>query len=299
MTALLIAGHGTRDAVGVAQFHTLCEQVQEVLPNVHVAGGYLELSAPPIADAVTELVGRGHRDIVCVPLVLVAAGHAKGDIPAALARERRRHRGLSFRYGRPLGNHAAVLSLLEQRLDEVLPVEQRNGAAVVLVGRGSTDPDANSDVAKAARLLFEGRGLGTVDAAFISLAGPDVRGGLERARRLGHERVVVLPYFLFDGVLPARVDAQARDYAIEHPGLDVRVAGVIGPEPALADLVAQRYAEAQAGQARANCDACIYRVALPGFEVKVGAPQTLHDHPHDPADPHHHHHHDRLAVRPV
>ena len=53
-----------------------------------VAGGFLELSAPPMTDAVGELYDRGHRHLVAVPLVLVGAGHAKGDVPAALARER-------------------------------------------------------------------------------------------------------------------------------------------------------------------------------------------------------------------
>ena len=38
---------------------------------------------------------------------------------------------------------------------------RRRSDAVVIVGRGSTDPDANADLAKAARLLADGRGLGT------------------------------------------------------------------------------------------------------------------------------------------
>jgi sirohydrochlorin cobaltochelatase len=30
-----------------------------------------------------------------------------------------------------------------------------------------------------------------------------------------------------------------------------------------------------------NCDMCVYRTALPGFEHRVGAPQRPHEHPHD------------------
>ena len=124
------------------------------------------------------------------------------------------------------------------------------------------------------------------------LPDPGPQGGvpLERARRLGAGRIVVLPYFLFDGVLPSRTHEQARAWASEHPGLDVRCAGVIGPEPELVDLVIERAEEARLGDIRMNCDTCLYRIALPGFEHRVGALQHPHDHPDDPSHAHSHTH---------
>jgi sirohydrochlorin cobaltochelatase len=285
---LLVAGHGTRDDAGVAEFGRFIVRLRERLP-VDVAGGFIELSPPPLAEAVAELAARGHRRIAAVPLVLVAAGHGKGDIPGAMARALARHPGLAYVYGRPLGPHPILLSLLDERLGTVLGRRaERADTAVLLVGRGSTDPDANAEVCKVARLLWEGRGLGAVETAFVSLARPDVPAGLERCRRLGFRRVVVLPYFLFPGVLPDRVAAAARTYAAGHPGLEVRGAGVIGDCAGLADLVVERYAEAVAGDIRMNCDTCVHRVAMPGFEEKVGAPQVPH---HHPGDPYHHHGH--------
>jgi sirohydrochlorin cobaltochelatase len=285
-----VVGHGTKDAAGVAQFGELVQRVRDAAP-VEVEGGFLELAPPPITDAVARLVAAGHRAVDVVPLVLVAAGHSKGDIPAALERERRRHPGLAFRYSRPLGPHPRLLETAAQRLADVVPQEQWGETAVVLVGRGATDPDANAEVAKTARLLQEGRGIGTVETCFISLAEPSVPAGLERARRLGYQRIAVLPWFLFAGVLPDRITAQTRAWADEHRPLEVRVAGLLGPTSALADVVAERWGELDGGDLRMNCDTCAYRVALPGFEDKLGAPQTPHDHPDDPADPHHHHSH--------
>jgi sirohydrochlorin cobaltochelatase len=222
--------------------------------------------------------------------VLVAAGHSKGDIPAALKREELRHPGLSFRYARPLGPHPLLLAEAESRLLDVVAREQWSDTAVVLVGRGATDPDANSEIAKVARLLQEGRGVGTVETCFISLARPSVPEGLERARRLGYARVVVLPWFLFAGVLPDRITAQAQAWSAEHPDVDVRFAGLLGPTDALAAVVVERWTEIGSGDLRMNCDTCAYRIALPGFEAKVGAPQTPHDHPDDPAHPQAHDH---------
>ena len=290
MTPLLVVGHGTRSSAGVAQFRALVDRVRTRAGGVAVEGGLIELAPPVVADAVGSLVAAGHRRLAAVPLVLVAAGHAKGDIPASLTRERGRHPGLEYTYGRPLGPHPTLLALLEERLDAVLDPADRAATAVLLVGRGSSDPDANAEVHKVARLFFEGRGLATVETAFVSLAEPSVPAGLERCRRLGAHRVVVLPYFLFAGVLPERIVAQASEWATAHPGVDVRCAGLIGDCDGLADLVLERYAEALHGDLRMNCDTCVYRISLPGFEAKVGAPQRPHDHPHDPGGSHSHPH---------
>jgi sirohydrochlorin cobaltochelatase len=179
---------------------------------------------------------------------------------------------------------------MDSRIDAVLERELRSETMLVVVGRGTTDPDANAELAKVARLLEEGRGFAGVEYGFISLASPGVPAALEKCRRLGARRIVVVPYFLFAGVLPDRVVAQTQEFAAEHPDLDVRSAGLLGATTELAELVLERYTEIQSGDIRSNCDTCLYRIALPGFELKVGAPQTPHDHPDDPAHPHGHGH---------
>ena len=73
------------------------------------------------------------------------------------------------------GSDSATLALehaveLTERLDAVLDAAERAASTVVLVGRGSTDPDANAEHVKVARLLWEGSGLAGVEPAFVSLA---------------------------------------------------------------------------------------------------------------------------------
>jgi sirohydrochlorin cobaltochelatase len=282
MTPLLIAGHGTADTEGAAQFRQFVKRVAGRV-EAPVAGGFIELSPPPLREAVAELVAGGVRRLAAVPLMLVAAGHAKGDIPAALARERSRHPGLSTVYGRPLGPHPAILGVLRDRLAEA---GAREDTTVLLIGRGSTDPDANAEVAKVARLLAETTGVADVQYAFVSLAPPDTAAGLTRCHRLGARHVVVLPYFLFTGVLPRRVVRHAHAWAADHAGVRVDVADVLGDVDPLADLVIERYREALAGDIRMNCDTCVYRAAMPGHLHRVGAVQTPHEHPHDHVHPH-------------
>jgi sirohydrochlorin cobaltochelatase len=298
---LLLIGHGTRSDAGVAEFARLVERVRGRGTVPTVDGGFIELAGPSVTEVVTRMETRARPwEVVAVPLVLTAAGHGKGDIPASLAREAVRHPGLAYRYGRPLGPHPVLQEILAARIDAALAAAPRGGTHVVLVGRGSTDPDANAEVAKVARLLWEGRGYDGVDIAFVSLTEPSVPAALERARRLGATRVVVAPYFLFPGVLPDRVAAQSREFARSHRGTDVRVAELIGDCDELADLVLERYQEALAGDIRMNCDTCAYRVALPGFADKVGRPQTPHHHPDDPTShPSHGHAHAHPHAAPL
>ena len=295
MNPLLVVGHGTVDEAGVSMFTAFVERLRASAP-VAVEGGFLELASPPIQEAVTALVSQGHRQLDVVPLVLVAAGHSKGDVPAALERERLRNPGVTFRYARPLGPHPLLLADLTDRLTEVVPADAWPDTAVVLVGRGATDPDANAEVAKVARLLLEGRGIGTVETSFVSLAQPGVPAALDRADRLGFKRIVVLPYFLFAGVLPDRIVAQARAWAADHPDHEVLTADVVGASDRLVELAQERWRELDEGDIRMSCDTCAYRVLMPGFEAKLGMPQTPHDHPDDPTHQHshghgHHHHH--------
>ena len=243
-----------------------------------MAGGFIELSAPALRDAVSSLVNGHPAAMVAVPLMLSAAGHAKGDIPAALARERQPPPRLDVDLRpspwAPSGPHQPA-GQARRRL------RRRTRPAVLLVGRGSTDPDANADVVKTARLLWEGRDYPLAETAFVSLARPDVAEGLERCRLLGARRIVVARYFLFPGVLPDRVAEQAAAYAAAHPELDIACTDVLGDCDEIAALVWERYREALAGDIRMNCDVCVYRIAMPGFEHRVGEPQHPHDHPHD------------------
>jgi sirohydrochlorin cobaltochelatase len=289
--ALLVVGHGSRDPRGAREFHELVDHVRRRNPSLSVEGGFIELSRPPISECVDRLAQRGAQSVAAVPLMLLAAGHAKDDIPATLVREKMSHPGMSFSYGRALGIRPELLELMDERVSAVVSEGEKEETAVLVVGRGSSDPDANSDLSKIARLFYEGRPYPIVEGAFVSMTPPDVADGLERCRRLGAKRIVVFSYFLFTGVLEKRIRAQSDAFATAHPGIEVRYAGYFGPNEKIADLVVERYTEAVEGDIRMNCDVCVHRVALPGFEDKVGAPATPHYHPDEPGHHSHGHHH--------
>ena len=241
--------------------------------------GFIELAEPDLDEAIDRLVAGGASSVVAVPLVLLGAGHLKNDGPAALARGRERHPHVALHYARDLGIHPTPLEVASERIAATVDGDAGEWAAVV-VSRGSSDPDATADLYKVARLLWDGRGLATVEPAFVSLAPPDVAAALDRCAALGARRIAVVPYFLFTGILVDRIADQATQWAADHPSVEVRVGPELGPDRRIAQLVLARYREAVEGDVRMNCDCCAYRVAMPGYENRVGAPIPVHSHHH-------------------
>lgn len=259
---LLLIGQGSHDDAGSAEFGRFVHRLRCRLDQTaaEVSGGYLKQSPPLLSDSVAALVARGHHRLVALPLSL---NQVDEELPEALALEQKKHPTLVYDTGRPLGPDPRVLALLAERLGETLADLASPGAlrlvteeepqpvslaetAIVLVGEGSTDPAANAEVHRVSRLFWETHGYDymTVETAFVSVTPPGVPGGLERCRRLGARRVIILPYLLFAGGMLERVWAQALAYGAGHPELDIRCAEVIGDCEALADVVIDRYEEA-------------------------------------------------------
>ncbi|MFJ6753185.1 sirohydrochlorin chelatase [Streptomyces sp. NPDC091266] len=285
--ALLIAGHGTRDEGGAEALRALVRELGERHPEVPVAGGFFG-PAPaelPLGDAVAELVGRGVTRLAAVPLLLAPTGPVPGSLAAALERAQLDHPGLDCAHSGELGPHPRLLDALERRLDEALGggarrPQDRARTTVLLVARGATDPHANAEVARAARLLWEGRGFAGVEIAFVSHTAPDVPAGLDRCRTLataspaagGRGRIVVLPYFLFPGGLLDRLWMQTEGWSAAHPETEVLGAQVLGSPPALADVVMERYRETVAGDPLLGGAPCGCRAAAEDARDADGAP---------------------------
>ena len=163
----------------------------------------------------------------------------------------------------------------EMCIRDSIPPEQ---TLLLLVGRGASDPDANADVAKVMRLLWEGLGLGWGETAYSGVTFPLTAPALDHAVRLGFPRIVVFPWFLFTGVLVKRIRAAVEAAAAKHPGVEFVQAKYFSDHPLILQTFVQRAEEIDEGGNAMNCQLCKYREAMPGFEAEVGLPQESHHH---------------------
>lgn len=279
---IMICGHGSRNAHAETEFARFVLALRRRLGEVPVEYGFLEFANPVLAAGLDRLAARGVRRILAAPGMLFAAGHAKNDIPAVLNGWAERNPGIAVAYGRELGVDLKMLNAAADRVRQAIakagdsvPADQ---TLLLLVGRGSSDPDANSNVAKMARMLWEGLGLGWAETAYSGVTFPSVEAALENAARLPFRRVVVFPYFLFTGVLVKRIYAAADAAAARHRHVEIVKADYLGDHPLVLDTMIDRIGEIVAGEANMNCQMCKYRERTPGFEGDVGRAQESHHH---------------------
>jgi precorrin-8X/cobalt-precorrin-8 methylmutase len=277
---IVVAGHGSRDPDGVKEFEQLVELIKKRAPQQVVSHGYLEFASPTIDQAVVTQLNAGTQQVVMVPGVLLAASHAKNDMPSELLVFAKNYPDIDFHFGAPLGLHPLLLQVMQERIvaaEAQSPnTVRRDDTCLVLVGRGTTDPDANGEVSKFARMLEEGMGFGTAFVCYSGTAKPLVSDGLRAAAQLGYARLIVVPFFLFDGILVKRIYAAADIIQEREPTLEVLKAGYLGVHPNVADVIIVRAQEAIEGRAAMNCALCKYRVQIVGFEEQVGEPQRAH-----------------------
>ncbi|MFV0245330.1 MAG: sirohydrochlorin chelatase [Qingshengfaniella sp.] len=285
-TGVMLCGHGSRSQSAVDEFAGFARQLPARLPEGWPTEyGYLEFANPVLRDGLDKLRVAGCDRILAVPGMLFAAMHAKNDIPTVLSTYAAEH-GIEVVYGRELGIDPRMIAAAGDRIAQAIaradaatgPVPLSE-TCLVVIGRGASDPDANSNVSKVARMLWEGMGFGWCEVGYSGVTFPLVEPCLTHVTRLGYRRVVVFPYFLFSGILIDRIYGFTDKVAAAHPEIEFIKAGYLGDHPGVLDTFAERVTEL-AGDVPPppTCSLCKYRTQILGFEAEVGAPQESHHH---------------------
>ena len=306
--AVMICGHGSRDDAAIEEFNSLAVHLRKRLPDHDVESGFLEFATPVIRTGLDKLKERGASKIVCLPGMLFAAGHVKNDLPSELNTFGSENPEIEMMFGRELAIDSKLLAAARDRIEAALKDAgdhiAREDTLLMVVGRGTNDSDANSNVSKVARMLWEGMGFGWAEVSFSGVAFPLVNEGLERALKLGYKRIVVFPYFMFTGILVRRIYTWADEAAAANPDVEIVKASYLNDHEQLIDCFVDRFKEVLEGSNDMNCLLCKYREQIIGYEHDHGAPQVGHHHhvvgvgtdghgaeDHGVHHGHHHHHH--------
>ena len=265
-TGVMICGHGSRSQSAVDEFATLAEKLPAYLPADWMTDyGYLEFANPVIRDGLDRLRDAGCDRIFAVPGMLFAAMHAKNDIPTVLNTYAARH-GISVNYGRELGVDPKMIAAAAGRVQEA--VDKANAdlghlplteTCLVVIGRGASDPDANGNVSKVARMVQEGMGFGWCEVGYSGVTFPLVEPCLQHVALLPYKRVIVFPYFLFSGILIDRIYGFTDQVAAQHPSIQFVKAGYLGDHPKVLETFAERIMEQDSATPPPNCGVCGYR----------------------------------------
>ena len=212
---LIAVAHGTRHPAGIAEVTKLIDLVRIRRPDLRVQLCWLERATPSLAEMLTTVDG----PVVVVPALLSTGYHVKVDITATVA-------------GRPdtavaaqLGPDVRITQVVSERLGQATALTDLLPAKrpVMLIGAGSSDPQALTELAEVGRQLER----------IISL---DVLvGQLTDATSLSQspQGTLVANYLLAPGYF--------NDLLHRRAGPGLVVADPIGADPLVADVILDRY----------------------------------------------------------
>lgn len=212
---LVAVAHGSADPAAQQTVRALLVAVRDLV-DAPVAEAYLHAGEP---DLGTALAAAG-RSAVVVPLLLSGGYHLFSDVlPAATA--------AGDHLAPPLGPDPALTAVLSDRLAESgAPAD----TPVVLAAAGSSDPPAVADVQAQADLL-DAHWPGPVVTVDASGGAPAVDQAVARLLVRSARPVAVASYLLAPGRFADRLAGAAASW----------VAAPLGPHPAVARLIAERY----------------------------------------------------------
>ncbi len=261
---ILLVGHGSRDARGNEEIERFADMWRKAHPDWRIDLCFIEFADVLLDEGLDRAAGDSDR-VIIVPLILNAAGHVKMEIPRHIAEARSRHAGVEFLYVRHLGVGEETLRAMQGQLGavrKVLDVPDAKTTGVIVLGRGSSDMTANGEVARLARWMFEQSDHEIVDTAFTGITGPRLETAVQRQTRIGMTQIVVLPFYLFTGVLIERIRRQVERLKLQYPAIAFGLGSYIGFDEAIFGLADKRVAEARGeadGRVMMECEGCKYR----------------------------------------
>lgn len=240
MKAVLYICHGSRVKAGQAAALAFIEQTKSQMQAPIQEACFLELAEPSIAQGIAKCIERGATEIIAVPFLLLHAGHAKVDIPNELERAMLPYPHIPLFYGEPLGVHENLVDVMIKRMRE-MEVAIDDNPAVLIVGRGSSEPEVYGYFEEIVRVFKEKTGCSVVETGFLAACGPSFQEALTALVERGPKQVVVLPYLLFTGIL---MKSMERTVSQVKSDSSVLLCPPLGYDPLISQILRQRVEEA-------------------------------------------------------
>lgn len=237
MRAILYVGHGTRSKKGAEEAKQFLQNVMNEVKEPIQEISFLELTDPSVEEGFNRCVERGATSITVVPLFLLTAGHMKHDIPDALRSLQKKNPHIAVTIAEAFGVQDMILDAMTELIMDTAGLFSPNDA-VLIVGRGSSDPDIQENFSSIVSGLKSRLGIENTDVCYLAAATPTFEEGLERICQEDSGSIVVVPYLLFGGLLLSEVQNAVRKK--QQAGKSIVVTKALSKHAAIKDLVVVR-----------------------------------------------------------
>ncbi|WP_411843093.1 sirohydrochlorin chelatase [Salinicoccus sp. HZC-1] len=239
MRGILYVSHGSRIKEARQEALSFIESVKSQVDVALQETCFLELAEPDLKQGVNTLVEKGATEISVVPVLLLSAGHYFNDIPEEMQRIKAKLPNIKFLYGKPLGVQSRLTNILKERIEET-EIRPKRDAKVLVVGRGSYNPQTQIDITTIAQSLYKSTGFQDVDVCYLAACSPSFEDALGSAVDSGHSQIFIVPYLWFTGVLERHIES-----AVKSRQTDARIVLChhLGDHPAMKQALKERVYE--------------------------------------------------------
>ncbi|KEK23689.1 sirohydrochlorin chelatase [Bacillus gaemokensis] len=236
MKAVLYVCHGSRLRAAKEEAISFIASCMDRVSALIQEFCFLELTSPSIEEGFATCVKRGATEIIVIPVFLLAAGHVKEDIPYELEKLKKKYPNVGVDYGNPFGVSDTLVSAAYKGSSVQ---EYEKEVTILLVARGSSDPETLRDIKYIAALFEKKEKIRKVEVCYLAAVEPKFEEKLQEVVERKEENVVILPYLLFTGLLMKHIEKEVRGYR----STDITIAPYLGQNGAFQEVLIQRTEE--------------------------------------------------------
>lgn len=212
MEAIVYIAHGTRHPDGVKEAKAFVAAHRNRIGASIQITSFLDFVKPSPLEAIQMCVNRGATKIAIVPIILLAAGHARHDIPELIVKAKRMYPHISFSCSSVFGVNERIIDVLISRMQEQSEIEKTD--RILLVARGSSDKRILDDFAQIRKLLLKKVHVASIDICYLACQQPAFVDGLRQVSAYASGNIFIVPYLLFTGRLMEHIERTVAEITI-------------------------------------------------------------------------------------
>ncbi len=119
-TGVIVLAHGSKVRTGNEGLFKIVEMLRAMKKWDMVEAGFLQLAKPGLTEVVEDLIGRGAKRVVVMPLLLFSGNHVLKDIPEEIDNERKKFPDVDFCYAKNIGPDERIAQIVNDRIEEAV-----------------------------------------------------------------------------------------------------------------------------------------------------------------------------------
>ena len=119
-TGVVVLAHGSKVKSGNEGLFKIVEMLRAMRKWDMVEACFLQLAKPGLTEAVEDIVGKGAKRVVVMPLLLFSGNHVLKDIPEEIEKEQKKYPDVEFCYAKNIGADERIAQITGEKIEDAI-----------------------------------------------------------------------------------------------------------------------------------------------------------------------------------